>query len=130
MKYRDINHKDFIFSEWEVGDYLDCFNHEFYHSYIYERFGLQPEVTIVIERKQERNTLYFRANGKCYCKYPIEYGHPKYYPKFILIEFIQFIYDFIYDIRKLRIRKLRFFRNIYHRLKILFKALRCLTVEK
>lgn len=125
MKYRDKVHNNFVFSEWEVKDYLDCFNHEFYHSHIYRRFGLQPEVTIKIERKQEGNTLYFRAIGKCYSKYPIEYGHPKYYPKFILIEFIQFIYDIFYDIRKFN-----FLKNLFFRLKILFKALRCLTIEK
>ena len=117
MKYRDKTYNDFIFSEWEVDDYLDCFNHEFYHSYFFKKFGLQSEVTIEIERKREGNTLYFRTFGKCISICPIEYNHPKYYPKFVLIGLIQLIYDIFYDIRKLKI-----FKNLFFRLKVFYKA--------
>jgi len=120
LKYRDKNYNDFVFSEWEVKDFLDCFNHEFYHSHIFRKFGLESEVTFEIERKQEGNILYFRADGKCIAECPIKYNHPKYYPKFVLIGLIQFIYDVFYDIRKFN-----FFKNLFFRLKVFYKAFRC-----
>nr|BDI55080.1 MAG: hypothetical protein [uncultured archaeon] len=119
MRYREID-SGIILSDWEAKEYLDTHSHEFYHSYFFKKFGLQSEVSIEIERKQEGNTLYFGTFGKCISICPIKYNRPKYYPKFVLIGFIQFIYDIFYDIRKFN-----FLRNLFFRLKVLYKTFRC-----
>lgn len=124
MRYREID-SGIILSDWEAKEFLDTHSHEFYHGHIYYKFGLSPKIRIKIERKIKGDKTLFGAFGKCIAEYPIKYNHPKYYPKFALIEFIQFIYDIFYDIRKFN-----FLKNLFFRLKILFKALRCLTVEK
>jgi len=118
LRYREID-SGIILSDWEAKEYLDTHSHEFYHSHIFKKFGLSSKVTIEIERKQEGNILYFGAFGKCISICPIRYNHPKYYPKFVLIGLIQFIYDILYDIRRFN-----FFRNLFFRLKVFYKTFR------
>lgn len=116
MRYREID-SGIILSDWEAKEFLDTHSHEFYHGHIYYKFGLSPKIRIKIYRKRKGNEILFGTFGNCIVKYPIKYNHPKYYLKFVLIEFIQFIYDVLYDIRQFK-----FFRNLYHRLKQFYKS--------
>jgi len=63
-------------------------NHEFFHFFIYEKFLNDPELTLEVNDENP-------TNMKTIITYPIEYSYPKYYFRFIFIEFIQMFYDLI-----------------------------------
>ena len=62
----------------------------------------------------------FGYNAKCLTRYPLIYNLPQYYPKYIFIEFVQYLFDIIWSIFSLGIFKnfrsytTNFLKTLFH----------------
>ena len=76
--------------------------HEFIHYKIVKTSARTIELVLSLGKSEDDiGCFYYEA----YCKYtyPYKFNLPKYYPKFVFIEFKHFLFDFIYDIFKFAI---------------------------
>jgi len=76
--------------------------HVIIHSKISLRFIEHPEIRMEITFFVAKNGLGFGYNAKCITRYPWFYSLPQYYPKYIFIEFVHYLYDMIYNIFSLK----------------------------
>lgn len=72
--------------------------------------------------KAEEGIINFYYNASLIYNYPYKFNHPKYYPKFIIIQFKHFLFDIICDTFRFAI-----FTTFTYRL---FKFLKCLISFK
>ncbi len=123
----DIKHwwKTNVF-DWKIDKrVVNKFKELVFHEIIHYRIAKNSAETIYIGLelgKAEEGIAGFYYNAFCEHFYPYKFNLPKYYPKFILIEFKHFLFDVICDIFKFAI-----FTTFKYRL---FKFLRCLISFK
>ena len=80
-------------------------------------------IDLILElKKAEEGIIGFYYNASCRYIFPYKFNLPKYYPKFILVEFTAFLFDIICDLFSLSI-----FKNLKYRLS---NFLRCLISFK
>jgi len=78
-------------------DIVNMLRHEVIHYMIYMKFigisGVELEMTF-----SKENSLQFSYGAKILSHYPLIYSLPRYYPKYIFVEFIHYLFDIIYNI--------------------------------
>ena len=78
-------------------DIVSMLGHEVIHYKIYIKFVKIANVELILNfTKKDYNS--FGYSAKCIGHYPLVYSLPRYYLKYIFIEFIQYLYDMIYNI--------------------------------
>ena len=81
---------------------VNMIRHEIIHYKIYKKFiknsGIDLEMVL-----SKKSSLHFGYSAKCLGHYPLIYNLSQYYPKYLFVEFIQYLYDIIYSIFSLRI---------------------------
>ncbi len=78
-------------------DIVNMLRHEMIHYKIYEKFIKIRDVELEITFSK-RNSLQFSYSAKCLGHYPLMYSLPRYYLKYIFVEFIHYLLDMIYNI--------------------------------
>ena len=73
--------------------------HEIIHYKIVRNCAVNIDIVLELT-KAEEGIIGFYYNGYCRYNYPYKFNLPKYYPKFILIEFKHFLFDIICDLFK------------------------------
>ena len=96
--------------------------HEIIHYKIVKKSATNIKITLTLEKAEEKGIIGFYYEGVCKYNFPYKFNLPKYYPKFIFIEFKHFLFDIICDTFRLAI-----FANLRYRL---FKFLKCLISFK
>lgn len=79
-------------------DIVRMIKHEVIHYKISLKFVKNIETTVHITFFVAKDGIGFGYSSKCITRYPWLYSLPQYYPKYIFIEFIQYLYDMIYNI--------------------------------
>lgn len=82
-------------------DIVNMLRHEVIHYKIYIKFVKISEVELIINFSK-KNSRQFSYSATCLGHYPLIYSLPRYYFKYIFIEFIQYLYDMIYNILTFR----------------------------
>jgi len=96
-------------------DIVNMIKHEIIHMKICRKFIEIGDIALVLN-------LHKKSYGaKILSHYPLIYNLPQYYPKYILIEFIHYLYDMIYGIFTFRKLKYLALYTIYFIKKNLFK---------
>lgn len=96
-------------------------NHEFVHYKIVKNSAKDINLILELEKAEEGITGFY-YNASCVYTFPHIFNLPKYYPKFILIEFKHFLFDVICDTFNFEIFAIFRYR--------LFKFLECLISFK
>ena len=89
-------------SRKSLKDIVRMITHEIMHYKISLKFIKNIETTIHITFFVAKDGIGFGYNSKCITRYPLFYSLPQYYPKYIFIEFVQYLYDMIYNIFSFR----------------------------
>jgi len=88
-------------SDWKMNKkVINRFNKLIFHETIHYKFVKNSANTIELKlylKKAEGDLCNFYYAASCNYTYPYKFNLPKYYPKFILIEFTGFLFDFICD---------------------------------
>ena len=100
-----------------VNKFKELVFHEIIHYKIVKKSAINIDLTLELG-KAEEGIIGFYYNASCKYNYPYKFNLPKYYPKFIFIEFKGFLFDIICDLFKFAI-----FTTFKYRL---FKFLKCL----
>lgn len=115
----EVTVKGYYLTQKQIKEIVKTLYHERIHSRIYRTFGIETDLVLKLYSKfDENNNLFFCSYGQCIGIYPHPYSFPKLYPKYILIEFIQFLFDILYDIFRLKI-----FSHFPYRIKIFLKTI-------
>ena len=96
------NFPNCVVSRKSLKDVVRVITHEIMHYKITSTFIENPETRMELTFFVAKNRLGFGYNAKCITRYPREYSLPQYYPKYILIQLIHYLYDMIYNIFSLR----------------------------
>ncbi|KKN34303.1 hypothetical protein LCGC14_0795000 [marine sediment metagenome] len=96
--------------------------HEVIHYKIVKNSAKTIDIVLNLKKAEEENIIGFYYDAYCKYTFPYKFNLPKYYPKFIFIEFKHFIFDIICDIFNVAI-----FTTFRYRL---FKFLKCLISFK
>ena len=89
-----------IIGRKSLKDIVRMMKHEIIHYRISEKFI--EDVSVKLEITLFTANPGFGYNSKCLTRYPLIYNGLQYYPKYIFIEFNQYLYDMIYNIFSLR----------------------------
>ena len=76
--------------------------HEIMHYKITLKFIENAETRMELTFFVAKNRLGFGYNAKCINRYPWHYSLPQYYPKYIFVRFVHYLYDMIYNIFSFR----------------------------
>ena len=99
----DINHwfnENFpggIIKKKAMKDIVGMIGHEMIHYKIYNKFVKNAGVGLTLKFSKEDYDS-FSYSATCLGHYPLFYNLIQYYPKYIFVEFIQYLYDIIYNI--------------------------------
>jgi len=82
-----------------VNKFKELVFHEIIHCKIVKTSAVNINVILELEKAEEGITGFY-YNASCIYTYPYKFNLPKYYPRFIFIEFRHFLFDVICDIFK------------------------------
>ena len=105
-----------------INKFKELILHELIHYKNIKNSALNKILALKIEKIEEEGIIGFYYNASCTYAYPYKFNLPKYYPKFVLIEFKNLLFDVIYDIFKFDV-----FTTLIYRL---FNFLICLIMFK
>ncbi len=105
-----------------VNKFKELVFHEIIHYKIVMKHAIYMELTLELEKAEEKGIIGFYYDAYLEHSYPHKFNLPKYYPIFIFVEFKNFLFDVICDTFKFII-----FTTIIYRLS---KFLKCLTEFK
>ena len=115
------NMPECIIDKKVVNKFKEVVFHEIMHYKIVKNSAVDISLTLKLGETEE-DIIGFYYNASCEYSYPYKFNLPKYYPKFILIEFKHFLFDVICDTFRFDI-----FTTFKYRL---FKFLKCLISFK
>ena len=95
------NYPDCTITKKSLNHIVNILKHETIHFKIFRKFVKETNIIMNLTLIYE-DPCNFSCNGKCIARYPLNYSLLRYYPKYIFIEFIQYLYDMIYNIFILR----------------------------
>ena len=99
---------------------VNMIRHEIIHYKIFKKFvkeDLDAHFEIYLTRE---DSYQFSYSAKCLTIYPLVYNSLRYYPKWVFIEFVQYLFDIIWSIFTLKIFK-NFIPYTTYFLKVLFE---------
>ena len=96
------NFPECIVPRKSLKDIVRVITHEIMHYKISLKFIEDVEARMELTFFVAKNGIGFGYNAKCITHYPWYYSLPQYYPKYIFIEFVHYLYDMIYNIFSVR----------------------------
>ena len=116
------NMSDWCIDKKIVNEFKRLVFHEAIHYKIVMKHAININFLLELEKAEEKGITGFYHDASLKYNYPYKFNLPKYYPKFIFIEFKHFVFDVICDTFRLEI-----FTTFKHRL---FKFLKSLIQFK
>jgi hypothetical protein len=111
---KEVNSREHFTKKQIKNFYYNILCHEYLHSKIYHNFSVFHSIEI----RYYYNPKKYHWRAKCIAEYDLEYILPKNYPKYLFIEFIQYFYDFLFDL----FYQFTFHKYFFYRLKRFFQG--------